>query len=190
MTAQVRETAAGKSISAFVILNPKGRHVATVQAHYSNGGTVTVDAWNIGDDAARRSAIAMGNALDDAGRIASGKHAGEYPSKVAGLQQGRAGGGGYDKFTAALSGMVIDGHALSNYCGVSRKPPKGRKTWPRDAKAPRGFGFSNYQTFTYGPAPDYARIPLPEAEQGYSSCYRKEGFKYLEAFGYTVIQAI
>lgn len=42
---QVRETAAGRSISAFVILK-KGKEVATVQMHHSNGGTVTVDIWN------------------------------------------------------------------------------------------------------------------------------------------------
>lgn len=55
MANQVRETSAGKSISAWVILNKKGVHVATVNAHYSNGGRVSVDVWNMGTEAVRRS---------------------------------------------------------------------------------------------------------------------------------------
>ena len=35
MTKFVRETKAGKAISAYVVLNPSGEHVATVQAHFS-----------------------------------------------------------------------------------------------------------------------------------------------------------
>ena len=33
------------------------------------------------------------------------------------LQQGSASGYGYDKFTAALSGLTIDGHTLGDHCG-------------------------------------------------------------------------
>ncbi len=55
MAKQVRSTNAGHSISAWVILNSKGEHVATVNAHYSNGGRVSVDVWNIGNKATRRS---------------------------------------------------------------------------------------------------------------------------------------
>lgn len=36
MATQVRETAAGKSVSAYVVLNKKGEHVATVNLHYSS----------------------------------------------------------------------------------------------------------------------------------------------------------
>lgn len=189
MTKQVRETAAGKSISAYVILNPKGEHVATVQAHFSDGGTVTVDAWSMGGDkSAEKIARAMGYEIDAEGRLASGKHKGEWPYKVANLQQGRAGGGGYDKFTAALSGMVIDGHRMSNHCEGGKKPPKGRKAWPSDAKPPKGYSFSNYRTHGYNAAGE--RVELAAEEQGYASCYRREGFEYLRALGYTVIQAI
>lgn len=161
MSKQVRETAAGKSISAYVILNKKGAHVATVQAHFSDGGTVTVDVWNTG---ASRT---------------------EY-----GLTQGRATGYGYDKFTAALSGLIIDGHVMSDHCGVRKSPPKGRTTWPRDAKAPRGYTFANFQTFIYGENGERVALEPDSPAYGYSSCFRLEGFKYLEAFGYRVIQAI
>lgn len=196
MTKQVRETAAGKSVSAYVILNRKGEHVATVQAHFSDGGTCTVDVWNHGDGPAKRSAEAMGYVFgpDDrvVGNETKGKpaHAGDYAYKVAGLQQGRAGGYGYDKFTAALSGLIIDGHAMSDHCGGRKSPPKGRTTWPRDAKAPRGYSFNNFQTFTYGKDGERVALGPDSPAYGYSSCYRLEGFKYLEAFGYRVIQAI
>lgn len=153
---QVRETAAGKAISARVILNPKGEHVATVQAYH--GDACTVDVWH------------TRGALD--------------------LQQGRASGYGYDKFTAALSGLTIDGHKMTDHCSKegAPKPPKGRTTWPAGFKVKRGYTLANYKTFNYGP--DGARIPLPDADAGYSSCFRLEGLKYLEALGYRVIQAI
>ena len=71
MSKYVRETAAGKSISAYVIM--KGaRHVATVQAHFSNGGRCLVNVWHT-----------------------DGRE----------MQHASAGGYGYDKFTAALSGL-------------------------------------------------------------------------------------
>lgn len=76
---QVRETAAGKSISAWVVLKD-GKQVAQVQAHYGNA--VQVDIWA----------------------------APEWN-----LQQGRATGYGYDKLTAAMSGMIIDGVKIYNH---------------------------------------------------------------------------
>ena len=136
---QVRETAAGSSIRAIVIMRGK-RHVATVQAHYGNS-RVSVDVW----------------------------HTDGTP-----LQQASASGYGYDKFTSALSGLTIDGHTITDHCGARKKPPRGAKVWPSDAKAPRGYRFANWS-----------------AELGgYRDCYRESGLKYLEAIGYTVIDAI
>ena len=190
MSNQVRETAAGKSLSAYVVLNRKGRHVATVHAHYSNGGTCTVDVWNHGDDATERTAKAMGYKLDNVGTIIEGKSTGQHAYKVAGLQQGRAGGGGYDKFAAALSGMLIDGHKLNDHCGVRLAPPKGR-LWQdsdRPKLAKKGFGLSNWSSAnsTNG----YGRQGVPADAAGWTDAYRAEGLKYLEAIGYRVINAI
>jgi len=42
---QVRETQAVKQISAYVIISPKGEHVSTVQAHFTNSGMCRVDVW-------------------------------------------------------------------------------------------------------------------------------------------------
>jgi hypothetical protein len=160
MTKQVRETTAGKSISAYVILNPKGVHVATVQSHYSDAGNVSVDVW----------------------------HQDSTP-----LQQGRAGGYGYDKFTAALCGLVIDGHKMGDHCGRDGVPkyPKGRASWSSGTKPKRGYSFSNWASGDRTHS-DGSRIypDMAQDESGWRSCYRLEAFKYLEAFDYRIIKAV
>lgn len=45
MRKQVRETPAGVSINAYVILNHENVHIATVQSHFSRG-TTRVDVWH------------------------------------------------------------------------------------------------------------------------------------------------
>lgn len=149
---QVRETAAGKAISAYIVLRADGTHVATVQAFH--GGSCQVDVWNFGPDnptAAKRDA-----------------------ARDFGPQQYRAGGYGYDKFAAALAGVEIDGHHLTDHCGGSLKPPEGATGWPRDATAPAGYHFANWN----------------RDRDEWGDCYRHAGLKYLEALGYRVIQAI
>jgi len=193
----VSDTKAGKSVSAYVILNRKGEHVATIRAHFSDGGNCLV------------------NVFDD----------------KAGFQAATAGGYGYDKFTAAISGLSVDGHKLSDHCGTdgAPKPPKGRKTFPRDYKAPKGYSLANwcslsrktgctlYRDHWINLACDALGIPRDrpnltdsqwesiqekvyeiekawresdDCEQGFSDCYRLSGLDYLRAIGYRVIQAI
>lgn len=162
-TKYVSDTAAGKSISAWIIMKRR-RHIATVRAHFSNGGTCTVNVFNHGD---------------------KNKSAAEN-----GFQHGSASGYGYDKLIAALSGLKIDGHRLTNHCEGSKQSPDGR-LWPRDAVAPKGWHFANWTSFNFvKKGEDSERVELPKSQQGYSSCYRESGLKYLEAIGYQVIQAI
>ena len=141
MRKQARETKAGKSISAWVILNPEGREVATVQAYYSDSGGVTVDVfqWSRSDKA---------------------------------HQQGHAGGYGYDKFAAALSGLEIDGIPMTDHCGGRLPTPAGG--FPQDFTAPAGYSLANFDRDT----------------GTYRDCYRLTGMRYLEAIGYRCIQAI
>ena len=82
---QVRETKAAKAISAHVILK-NGKHFATIQAHYSDSGVVTVDLWaEYWED--------VKNAFP------------ETPEDqiYCRVHVGKAGGYGYDKFGAAMS---------------------------------------------------------------------------------------
>lgn len=181
MSKYVRESAAAKSIKAIVIM--KGvRHVATVQAHYGSSRCL-VNVWHCDGTA---------------------------------MQSGTASGGGYDKFTAALSGLTIDGHVMSDHCGGRKSPPKALGYFPADYKTPKGYRLANFGQYDASGKSwhaydfnDAARAKLGEdaeweavdalAKQlradtdlkaGYSSCYKESGLSYLEALGYSVINAI
>ena len=139
----VTDTKAGQAISAWVVLSPDNRLVARIQAHYSDGGTCTVNLWNWGSDESEPC-----------------------------YQEGKAGGYGYDKFTAAISHMIVDGHELTNHCAVSLDKPRGLDYFPRDFTPPTGYHLANY------------------TDKGYADCYKESGLDYLRRLGYSVIQAI
>ena len=181
---QVRETKAGKLISAYLILK-NGEEIATVHSYY--GDTLLLDVYE------------------------SGKGL---------VYQGRAGGCGYDKFTAALAGAEIDGHKLTDHSAKRVPLPKGKKLFPKSFKAPPGYGLANYGSEFEGMRvgrwldEDSGKYvwsvelsqeeqdktgkrsrPLTEEEikrvkSGYYDCYRKSGFDYLKDFGYKVIQVL
>lgn len=210
MAKQVRETTAGASISAFVVLNKHGEHVATVNAHYSNGGRVSVDVWNIGDAVTRSFETARRTGrLSDA---ALAKHASRAPDyytgqdqreqwaahDLFGLQQASAGGYGYDKFAAALAGLIIDGHTIADHSGSVPESEKARQRilaqykkaamvgagqtvsdrqkWQKKADA-IGAHFCNWCTHESG-------------AEYWADLHFTSGLSRLEAFGYRVIQAI
>lgn len=81
----VRETKAGKSISAWVVLK-NGEEIAIIQAHYADGGTVTV---NIFSDSEK--------------------------DRELGVQHGYARGYGYDKLGSAMHGLQIDGVRIQSH---------------------------------------------------------------------------
>lgn len=140
MSRQVRETKAGKSVSAWVITKGFKGIVATVHAHYGDTGNVMVDVW-------------------DTGRL---------------TYQGRAGGYGYDKFIAALAGAEIQGIKISGQCEEQKNKPRGKKCFPGNSKAPKGFHFANWNS----------------QDNGWASCYRIAGLEILEAYGFTVHRVI
>lgn len=178
MRFDVRETPAGKSLSAIVIMRG-ARRVATVLAHYGSGGAVKVNVWQ-DSDAAERSLAAF---TRDHAKLSAAQLKRELASLAAddgirpfSYQAAQAGGGGYDKFTAALAGMYIDGAAMGNHCsrrGAPRKP-KGSSVYPDGFKPPAGYRLANYSS----------------AAGGWSDCYRDSGLDYLEARGYVIIRAI
>lgn len=174
MSKYVHDSAAAKSISAYVVM--KGaRLVAKVTAHYGNS-RVLVNVWQ--EPAAYlRSAIAakgLGpNATPPTDREA-------YDAFQ--FQHGSASGYGYDKFTAALAYLYIDGHRMADHSESwgKPKPPRGRRTYPTDFKAPKGWQLANFVRADRS----------QDGSEGYASIFRKDGLKYLEARGYTVIQVL
>lgn len=185
----VQDTAAAKSVSAYIVTDKKGAFVAKIQAHYSNSGRCLVNVFDTEE----------------------------------GFQSASAGGYGYDKFAAALSGLKIAGHKMSDHCGTEGVPkmPKGRKTYPKDFKVKKGYTLANWCSISKETgarlAPNHFRVEaeklLPpgsdfgtidkmsfqmerdwresdDCESGYGSCFRLPGLDYLKALGFNVFQAI
>lgn len=197
MTKDVRDTSAAQSMRAYVVLNRKGEHVAKVLAHYSGGGVCMVSVYQHGA-ALLRTVAALGYGAPDEepdgdGKVDVGHGKRKYPHDVAGVQTSRAGGGGYDKFTAALSGMVIDGHKMTDHCGARMPPPKGR-LWQdsdRDRLRRKGYTLANWSGARAPGGPvEYGRKDVPADASGWVDAYRLEGLNYLSAIGYRVIQVL
>lgn len=161
----VHDMEAGKSISAYVILNKRGEHVATVRAFH--GQSTLVNVWNHTSKAWARCVKAR-KLKGTSERTAHDLYA---------FQHGRAGGYGYDKFTAALSGLIIDGHEMTDHCGGRLAMLKGLTLFPRDFKVPPGYALANFHR-------------RDDGTEGYMDCYRLQGLEYLKALGYNVITAI
>lgn len=93
--------------------------------------------------------------------------------------RGQAGGFGYDKLTAALSGLSVDGVKFSDHCGTDET---SARLLARMERADT----------------DEAREKVCKAarRQGYSfangntSCYREPGLDILRVLGYSVIQGV
>lgn len=163
---QVRETNAGKSISAWVILK-NGVHVATIQAFYGDSGQVSVDVWHTAP-------------IVD----------GSFPE----LQQGYASGYGYDKFTAALAGMTICGVLMTDHCATNDQTFELLKQYQIKVTRAQRRGNSTerienrYKTIA---ATIGARFSNWDAEKGYwTSLYLTSGLDKLGGFGFNIIQAI
>jgi hypothetical protein len=174
MSKYVMDTKAARALRAVVIMKGK-RHVATIRAYFGQGGSCLVNVWQ-----------------DSPGQLARPDTDGKWRRQTAHdrfqFQHGRATGYGYDKYAAALSGVVIDGHRMTDHCGDRLPYPKGKTLFPVGFKAPRGYSLANWNP---------RRVWNEETgghewqgEEGYMSCFRKTGTDYLQAIGYTVITVL
>lgn len=171
MTKYVSETKAARSLSAWVILNKKGEYVAKVQAHFADSGNVLVNIFQT-DKAQERCWKARKMDMTKARGDAS-LH----------FQAATAGGYGYDKLTAALSGLVIDGHELTNHCstlGAPKRPSTG--VYSKISEPPKGYRYAN--------SVPNDREDWTKGLRGYSDCFREAGLDYLSAVGYRVVSAV
>lgn len=111
-----------------------------------------------------------------------------------GVQYGRAGGYGYDKQTAAMSGFIIDGHEITDHCGQDAMSAKLLKAWHR-AKTPEGkkrvedkarksgYSFTNWNTEARKPGYSFTNW---DTGDGWQSCYKLSGLDHLKALGYSI----
>lgn len=108
------------------------------------------------------------------------------------FQYARASGHGYNKFTAALAGLMIDGHKMTDDCEVRLKYPKGRASFPKDFKVRKGYRLANYAVGSdvYPDTGAKKWHDMADDESGYRDCYRLTGLEYLSAIGYAVTQVI
>jgi len=178
----IRDTKAARELSAVIVLK-RGKVVAQVMARHA--GAVTVNVWQYGE-AQARSAEVLRRMYPKA---ADSENLGMY-------QSGRAGGYGYDKKTAAMRGMVIDGVRLYDHCGHDEKSERlfkqyckfhdysgevarsKEKGWDRaywDKRAARiGARFANW-----------------DCSRGrYGSLFYDGGLDRLERMGYTLVHVL
>ena len=214
----MKSIAERSNVSASVILNHKGEPVATVQTLYGSGGTVYVEVHAIGDAALLRcldTSLKTGRVtqkqLDKA--IAAATYCSTPESKrhyaadeLLRVQRSSAGGYGYDKATAALAGMVIDGHTMANHCGNAPEAEKARarlfreycaahdkpegeprtyEYW-RDRAKRIGARFSNY---CQAGNKDRGKNAPPLRDRA-TSLYFESGLERLSSLGYRIISAV
>jgi hypothetical protein len=157
---RVDETAAGKQIAAYVILDKKGAYVGKCLVHHGNGRTiVNLWDWTNREQSNYQEGIAKGYGYD------------RFTSALDGLTFG---------------GVELHDHC--DQTDASRRAMAQYKRLPLDVRttyahpqlqafgkrwARRGVDFSNYSQ-----------------SSGYGSAYMIPGLKRLEAMGYQVIQAI
>lgn len=178
MSKYVSDSKAAKSIRAILILK-KGKPVAKLLSYHADSGGVLVNVFQHGK-ALERSAKARKIPLEEA-RAHDGK-------RQLNFQHNRAGGYGYDKFTAALRGMIIDGHEMTDHCGARLPFPNGLSYFPRDWEAPKGYSVANYHTAER--MHEYTGKPLAECHEGFSDCYRQSGLDYLRDIGYSIEEVL
>jgi hypothetical protein len=152
---------------AWIVLDKKKNIAARVHALYTKAGVVHVGIYD---------------------------YIKSHGKPGAGYQTGSAGGYGYDKLTAAMRGLVIDGVKLTDHCETDKNTERILKNYIKAhdnandhgplkesidgvyfKKAKKiGACFANY-------SPDKGR---------YNNLYLKSGLDKLQMLGYTVYQAL
>lgn len=195
----VSETKAGKSVSAWLILNRKGEYVAKVLAHYSDSGVCLVNVFD--KTAGFQHATAGGYGYDkfhsalsgmsiDGHRMTDHCSRDNAPKKPKGCKL-------YPREFKAPKG-----YSLVNYTRVSRSTGNCfyRYHWIDKAKAELGFTKDNLENNNDAGIWESIRQKAfdleitwqasDDCETGFSDCYRESGLSYLESIGYRVYQLI
>ena len=98
---------------------------------------------------------------------------GDYGSDV---QTGTASGYGYDKFTAAIQGLHIDGIEMTDHCATNAESAAWLQAYINAESKERVVRDANSAGYLFA--------------NGNESCYRMSGLDILTAIGYQIIGAI
>lgn len=155
MTKQVRDFKEFERIRIIVILNKKCEHVATVQSiSRPYPGSCHVDVWS---------------------------RPGQKHLEL--THQGKAGGGGYDRYTAALRGAEVEGIRLYDHCSPAGSfSEKDAKSYIKLLKLQK----SGADHAALAEAAD--KLGFRWAN-GYTSLYAESGLSRLSQLGFRVIEA-
>lgn len=214
----MKSIAERSNVSASVILNRKGEPVAAVQTLWGSGGTVYVEVHAIGDAALLRcldTALKTGRVtqkqLDVTIAAATYCSTPESERRYAAdellrVQFGRAGGYGYDKATAALAGMIVDGHTMANHCGSVPEAEKARASLFREYCAAHDKPEGEPRTYEYwrdrakrigARFANYCnagnkdrRSDAPPLRDRATSLHFESGLERLSSLGYRIVSAV
>ncbi len=187
-TKYVRDTSAGKSISAWVILDKKNKRVADVQAFFGNNGRVLVNVWPTGGDLQHSTGQGVESAL--AGLVIDGHTLGDHCNRD-GAQKLPKGSFVYPKDVKAKPGYYFANHST-----VEAKTGHRIYSDYKDTDEYRAFDIPENMR-KYGTCDNIKtscfhemKINAGDWQQGYPDCYKHAGLRYLAEMGYRVLQAI
>ena len=190
MTKYVVDTAAGKSLSAWIIMRGK-KQVGKVQAHFGNS-RVTVNVWDFTKEESFQSSSASGYGYDKltsalsgltVGGIRLSDHCGEQLKKTAhnsvtGLTFGHDAENGYKErreTTVFREDFKRKGYTAANWVGNTKR------VYNRDFDESKPSSRKN---------PQYIELKIEGGVRGYNNMHRIAGLDILKEYGLTVIQAI
>ncbi len=100
-------------------------------------------------------------------------------------ERGQASGFGYDKVTAALRGLSVDGVKFTDHCGSDEKS----NAWLAEYRAAHGADPELCKRIEGSARADGYNF-ANWTDSGWSSCYRESGMDILRAMGYRIIKGI
>lgn len=195
MAMYIQDSAPARRVAAWVIVDKRGRVLSKVQALYpaDGAGRLRVEVRNSRTEDMlavpyfRKQAESFdADKLEDWQRDNADKWA---AYELWGFQRGSAGGCGYDKLAAALSGLVVAGHTMADHCGHVPEDENKRKRLM--ARYQREYASHDYSYWRKAAERIGCSWANPNRDTGaFESLYFESGLRRLETLGLTVVQAI
>ena len=190
MTKLVRDTGAGKSIAAWVIMKGK-KQVGAIQAHYGNS-RVTVNVWDHTTGGALQTGSASGYGYDKLtsaltgltiGGVKMSNHCGER------IKHTKNNSVTADTFGWDINTDHEDRRTVTVFKeSFTRKGYQGAN-WVGNTKKVRNPDYDPDGQVSADNAP-YKTLTIENGARGYSDMYRISGLDILREYGMTIIQAI